>query len=188
MAKNTNEEKYKMTRKLEEEFDLPHLDEIKEEERAKEREEEASNAVVTIDEINEALANAEKIDNALPTVRGLESHDTDMDDYATMAEAGFKDLMELGMNVESRVAGEILQAANNMLKNAITAKNAKADKKLKMIELQLRKMKQDQEERKVQIQENQANKENNTGVVEGEGYVVADRNEILKSIFEEKDK
>ena len=111
-----------------------------------------------------------------------------MDNYADMAEAGFKDLMELGMNVESRVAGEILQAANNMMKNAITAKNAKADKKLKMIELQIRKMKQDQEERKLKMQEEQANKENNTGVVEGEGYVVADRNEILKSILGEKDK
>lgn len=176
-----------MTRKLEEEFDLPHLDDIKEEEREIDKAETA-NQIVTIDEINEALANAEKIDNALPTVRGLETHDNEMDSYADMAEAGFKDLMELGMNVESRVAGEILQAANNMMKNAITAKNAKADKKLKMIELQIRKMKQDQEERKLKIQEDQANKENNTGVVEGEGYVVADRNEILKSILGEKDK
>ena len=79
-----------MTRKLEEEFDLPHLDEIKEEERELEKEEKA-NQVVTIDEINEALANAEKIDNALPTVRGLETHDNEMDNYADMAEAGFKD-------------------------------------------------------------------------------------------------
>ena len=49
-------------------------------------------------------------------------------------------------------------------------------------------MKLDQEERKVAMQEAQSNKENHTGVVEGEGYVVADRNEILKQLLDENDK
>ena len=54
-----------------------------------------------------------------------------MDNYADMAEAGFKDSMELGMNVESLVAGEILQAANNMMKMLLLLKMQKQTKKLK---------------------------------------------------------
>jgi hypothetical protein len=49
------------------------------------------------------------------------------------------------MNVEARVASEILSSASQFLGHAITARNAKINKKLKMIELQLRKAKLDQD-------------------------------------------
>ena len=52
--------------------------------------------------------------------------------------------MTLGMQVDSRFASEIFSVASNMLGHAITAKTAKLDKKLKMIDLQLKKARLDQ--------------------------------------------
>jgi hypothetical protein len=51
--------------------------------------------------------------------------------------------MDLGMNVDSRFASEIFSVASNMLGHAITAKTAKMNKKIKMIELQMKKAKLD---------------------------------------------
>jgi len=64
----------------------------------------------------------------------------------------FKDLMDLGQNVEDRHAAPVFDSASKMMTNAITAKTAKMDKKLKMIEMQMRKRKLDLEERKVEMQ------------------------------------
>jgi hypothetical protein len=51
--------------------------------------------------------------------------------------------MDLGMQVDSRYASEIFAVAGTMLGHAITAKTAKINKKLKIIELQLRKQRLD---------------------------------------------
>jgi hypothetical protein len=67
-----------------------------------------------------------------------------MDGLAELAKDSYKDLMDLGMQVDSRFASEIFSVASNMLGHAITAKTAKLDKKLKMIDLQLKKMRLDQ--------------------------------------------
>jgi hypothetical protein len=47
--------------------------------------------------------------------------------------------MDLGMNVDSRWASDIFGVASTMLGHAITAKTAKLNKKLKMVDLQLKK-------------------------------------------------
>ena len=124
-----------MTKKLEELFELPesaknrHDDEI-------ETTPEEITAVVE-------MSNLEKIENALVAVRGLEASDEEMDTLARQAVESYKDLMDLGMNVEPRHASEIFGVAERMLNSAITAKNAKVNKKLKMIDLQLKKAKLD---------------------------------------------
>ena len=171
-----------MTKKLEEEFNLPPLKEaladVENEAVAEEPDdisedvEVKENLSIEAVEIQTALKAADKIDQALPTVRGLESHDSDMDSYASQAEQAFRDLMDLGMNVETRHAGDVFAAAQRMLKNSIEAKTSKADKKLKMIEMQLKKMKLDQDQHE------------HSGTIEGEGYVIADRNDILKSFLD----
>jgi hypothetical protein len=86
-----------------------------------------------------ALTNLEKIEMALPAVRGLEAADAEMDDLADLAKNSYTDLMELGMQVEARFSAEIFNSAGTFLGHAITAKTAKLNKKLKMIELQLKK-------------------------------------------------
>jgi len=125
-----------MTRKLEQLFDLPPSST------------DTDLAVPTIshqrDTISALDATIDKIDAALPAVRGLEATDSEMDDLADKATNSYRDLMDLGMQVDSRFAAEIFSVASNMLVHAITAKTAKLDKKLKMIDLQLKKMRLDQ--------------------------------------------
>jgi hypothetical protein len=127
-----------MTRKLEELFDLPPT------------EQDIAQSMPEI-EVNRntivALDSAiDKIDSALPAVRGLEATDSEMDSLADLATASYRDLMDLGMQVDSRFASEIFSVASNMLGHAITAKTAKLDKKLKMIDLQLKKARLDQQQ------------------------------------------
>ena len=73
----------------------------------------------------ETLDALDKIEAALPAVRGLESSDQEMDDLALKATESFDNLMDLGMNVDSRYASEIFNVASQMQGHAITAKNAK---------------------------------------------------------------
>lgn len=115
-----------------------------------------------------------KIENALPQVRGLEASDTEMDSLADLATSSYKDLMDLGMQVDSRFASEIFNSASSMLGHAITAKTAKINKKLKMLDLQLKKAQLDH---KIN-----SKTEEIESTPLGEGNLV-DRNELLKSIL-----
>lgn len=115
----------------------------------------------------------DKISAALPQVKGLgDLSDKEFDDLASRATNAYDDLMSLGMNVEARYSGRIFEVAGTMLKNAIDAKAAKVDKKLKMIELQLKKAKLDQES----VSED-------AGVdLKGDGYIIADRNSLIEKL------
>jgi hypothetical protein len=118
--------------------------------------------------MQETLDTADKIDQALPAVRDLETLDKDMDKYAEEAMKSFQDLMDLGQNVEDRNAAGIFDVASKMMTNAISAKTAKMDKKLKMIEMQMRKRKLDLEEKKVEMQITKMNeKDDSGGAIEG---------------------
>jgi hypothetical protein len=118
-----------------------------------------------------ALSNLDKIEAALPQVRGLEAADTEMDDLAEMATNSYKDLIDLGMQVESRFSSEIFNAASGFLGHAITAKTAKINKKLKMLDMQLKKAQLDAK--------NAAKHEEIENTPLGEGKSL-DRNELLK--------
>jgi len=158
-----------MTKKLSELFDLPPSDDNVNEDII----EQAQVEEVT----QEALSTLEKIENALPQVRGLEASDTEMDTLAQLATDSYKDLMDLGMQVDSRFASEIFNSASSMLGHAITAKTAKINKKLKMLDLQMKKAVLDQKvaSKSEEIQ----------NIPLGEGSLV-DRNELLRSILANK--
>lgn len=94
--------------------------------------------------ISAELTMLEKIDMALPEVSDLRVHDQEMDDISTRAISTFNDLIGLGGNVPDMHAGKIFEVASMMLKTALEARNAKAEKKLRVIELQLKKAKLDQ--------------------------------------------
>ncbi len=125
----------------------------------------------------DTLGNLEKINQALPTVRGLDAADADMDELATLAKDSFKDLLELGMQVDSRSAGDILSVAQQFLGHAITAKTAKMNKKLKMIDLQLKKAKFDHDRGD--------GTETDSEVATGQ---ILDRNDLLEQIIEQQKK
>jgi|TARA_B100001094_G_scaffold42097_1_gene36843 hypothetical protein len=158
-----------MTKKLEELLDLPEVKQTMEQV-------EEPKAVVEVkketDNLERSIAEFDKISAALPMVKGLgELADKELDDLAEKAKQSYEDLMDLGMNVESRYAGRVFETASNMLKNAIDAKSQKLDKKLKMVELQLKKANIDQKQG------------DNADTVDAEGYVVMDRNAILDKIL-----
>lgn len=115
----------------------------------------------------------DKIDQALPAVRGLEASDSEMDELAALAVSSYRDLTDLGMQVDSRFASEIFSVASNMLGHAITAKTAKMDKKLKMIDLQLKKMRLDQQGK---------NSEDPDIIPTAQGTVLS-RNDLLERIL-----
>ena len=105
-----------------------------------------------ISQMQLTLDTADKIDKALPAVTDMGALDIEMDSYAEEAMGAFKDLMDLGQNVEDRHAANIFAVAGTMMTNAINAKTTKMDKKLKIIEMQMRKRKLDLEEKKVDMQ------------------------------------
>ncbi len=151
--------------KLEELFNLPPA-EVNE--TSEEVEQEPSVPV-----LEATLSLADKIDKALPEVRDMDTADTALDNYAELAETAFKDLMDLGRNMDDRNSGKIFEVASTMLKNAIDAKNTKLEKKLRMIELQLKKARFDADQKKNGQQEN--------GVVDGQTMIM-DRNALLAQL------
>ena len=125
-----------MTRKLETLFDLPPSQSAE----AVAQDIQANQTALA--EISDTI---DKIELALPAVRGLDASDGEMDSLASKATESFDSLMDLGMQVDSRYASEIFAVAGTMLGHAITAKTAKLNKKLKMVELQLKKAKFDRD-------------------------------------------
>ena len=155
-----------MTKKLEEVLNLPENKKIiKDEEKRQVKAEVAAPFIRDISEFD-------KISAALPQVKGLgDLGDSELDALAQKAQDAYEDIMDLGMNVEVRYSGRIFEVAGTMLKNAIDAKNAKIEKKLKAIDLQMKKYK---------IDKDFAGEDDN--VLNGQGYIITDRNELLKKL------
>jgi len=155
-----------MTRKLESLFDFPP---------AEAQEDEPASVPATQIALKEITETIDKIDAALPMVRDLETGDKELDDLASKAQETFDDLMDLGMQVDSRYSSEIFAVAGTMLGHALTAKTAKLNKKLKMIDLQLKKMKLDQEK---------STPEESVETAHGQ---VLSRNDLLERLISSKD-
>ena len=132
----------------------------------------------TLEVTHNALTSLDKIETALPQVRGLESADVELDELASLAVSSYKDLQDLGMQVDSRFSAEIFNVAGTMLGHAITAKTAKINKKLKMIDLQLKKAQLDS---KLSTKEQEVQ-----NIPLGEGQSL-DRNELLKILHAKKE-
>lgn len=120
----------KQFEKLEEILDLPSL--------------HADNTIQpTEDDMQAALERARELENQVSKIDGFDKHDDEMDELANMAIQSHKDLQDLGMNVEVKYAGEIFSSSSQMLKIAVDAKNLKVEKKLRLLRLQLDKMRID---------------------------------------------
>ena len=128
-----------MTKRLEELFQFDQLEQTPEPDAPVLTVEQTRAAIVAID------TNIDKIDLALPAVRDLDASDRELDELADLAKQSYQDLSDLGMNVDSRFAAELFAVAGTMLGHALTAKTTKLNKKLKMIDLQLKKARLDQQ-------------------------------------------
>ena len=144
-----------MTKKLEELFNLDSVEPEKVE----------TPPVATHEEVNsleEQYEAVQAITRDLPQIKELDNLDEkELDNLAKKAEQAYDDLMDLGMNVEVRYASRIFEVASSMMGNAITAKTNKIEKKLKM-------------------DQDAGNDPND--VINGQGYVITDRNELLKKL------
>lgn len=166
-----------MSKKIEEVFDLPPMQNEVNAQYPTDQEEQTTG--LDLEKMQQQLEVADKIDAALPQVRDLENLDIDMDAYAQKAMHAFQDLMDLGQNVEDRHAAAIFDTASKMMTNAITAKTAKMDKKLKMVQLQLQKAKLDQAEAKLKGTDT---------AIQGEAEEFEDRNSLINAVIEKMNK
>lgn len=163
-----------MTKKLEALFDLPSMGDGAADAEVRAAIEENRGIIVEVD------AAIDKIDASLPLVRDLEAGDAELDELAKLAKEKAEDLLDLGMNVDPRFGGPIMQTAGQLLGHAITAKTAKMDKKLRMIQLQLQKARLDH-----QIAKDNRSNDNEEEPIEGKGLVL-DRNALLAQILQKK--
>jgi hypothetical protein len=155
-----------MTKRLEEVFDLPTSKELPISPPA---------TVVPVTEFNleDKLEEFDKIASALPKVKGLgDMADSELDELANKAEQAYDDLMDLGMNVDPRYGTKMFEVAAQMMNAAIQAKTNKIDKKLKMVDLQLKKLAIDKK----------SGKNDGDDAIEGQGYILTDRNSILEKL------
>lgn len=165
-----------MSKRLEELFDLATTDD----------ESTINNTIQNNDEVvdsslisQDTLDTIERIEAALPQVRGLEATDTELDELAAMAKDTSNTLIDLGMTVEPRFSAEIFASAATMLGHAISAKTAKINKKLKTIDLQLKKAELD---RKLAIQ---AQREESNNTIDVGQSKVLDRTELLNALIQQ---
>lgn len=158
-----------MTKKLEDLLNLPESKDIVNDQKNKE---ELEKSLETQKETLRDIAEFDKITAALPLVKDLGvMADQELDEVAKKAMTAYDDLMDLGMNVESRYSGRVFEVAGNMLKTSLDAKAAKIDKKLKMIDLQIRKQKMDRD-----------GGIDDSNMVQGEGFVITDRNSLIEKL------
>jgi len=166
-----------MTKQLEEIFGFDQLEQAElTVQPEKLTSEETRTAIIEID------VTLDKIDAALPAIRNLDSSDTELDEIAELAKESFENLSDLGMNVDSRYSAELFAVASTMLGHALTAKTTKLNKKLKMIDLQLKKLKLDQDAAK--------NGNDLDTIPTAEGQLLT-RNDLLERLIgsrEQKDK
>ena len=153
-----------MTKKLEELFNLPNDSEP--------LVSPTTEITATID-LQDKLEEFDKISAALPRLKGLwDISDSELDALAAKAEQAYDDLMDLGMNVEPRYGTRMFEVAAQMMNAAIQAKTNKIDKKLKMVDLQLKKLAIDRKN----------GDKSGEDPIEGQGYILTDRNSILEKL------
>lgn len=131
-----------MTKKLEEEFNLPSIEDLVD---SDDDFEDDNQSLATIQDIEDAISISEKINTALSEVRGMEAHDSEMDDIAQQAIDSYQQLMSLGMNMSDMAAGPVFNNAAQMLKIALDARDSKVTRKLKQVDLMLKKARLDQQ-------------------------------------------
>jgi hypothetical protein len=137
--------------KLEETFDIPDLD-------------------VAMADPEVVVDQAQELAKTYANTDCDQLHDEEMDEIAHLAMEYGKSLHDLGMNVEVKHAGEIFNASGNMLKIASDARNAKMEKKLKLMKLELDRVKLER------------STPERPELIENSQVTVIDRNELLNQI------
>jgi regulator of replication initiation timing len=171
-----------MSRTIQEALDLPTLEDL-----LKAPRETDEGEIITDEMLEEAQANndVEQLTHALgnnavakvdPDEIEAKDHADNTDDIFGQTLQHAQDLMDLGYNVDTRSSGKIFETAATMYKIALDAKNAKRDAQLKNKKLKL-------ENDKLRAMLGQKTSDD---IVESEAVVIADRNDMIKRLREQK--
>lgn len=159
-----------MSRKLEDLINIPPISEMQ---AAIERSEELS---VAIDNSGVTFTLNDKLEAALPIVADIMAHDNEMDDIAGRALSSYNELCNMADNTPAMYSGKIYEVAANMLRTAMDAREAKLQKKLRIVEMQLKKLRIDK-----------VKDESGESVTTNSNSNVFDRNELLELLKPKKD-
>jgi hypothetical protein len=165
-----------MTKKLEELFNIHSMEDAPDTELVEPDFDDDVEEVIEVDteteimEISEAMELATRINSALAEVRGMEEHDGEMDEIAQKALDNFDQLMSLGMNLTDMAAGPVFSSATQMLKVALEARDSKVSRKLKQVDMMIK---------KANLDHRKDTSSGNTQQVQPNVY---DRNELLKML------
>ena len=137
-----------MTKRLEELFNIPSIEDDESETDIAEPDfdndyPEVVDTQTDVQEITDAMIISERINTALAEVRGMEEHDGEMDEIAQKALDNFDQLMSLGMNLTDMAAGPVFGSATQMLKVALEARDSKVTRKLKQVDMMIKKARLD---------------------------------------------
>ena len=169
-----------MTKQIEDEFNLPRLED------ALKAQVEAQ-AAADAEQLPAEVTNSEveQVANALETINpsdlakvdplGTEDHINETDDIIQKALESYKDLMDLGFNIESKHAGaNAFSPAAKMLEIALKASQSKKDSKLERIKAIMEK----------EIHDREMDNHSSEGVIEGDGQgsFMAYRKDLIEKI------
>jgi len=158
-----------MTKKLEELFNIPSMENEPDTDIVEpDFDDEDLDTQTEIVTLSEAMEISERINSALAEVRGMEEHDGEMDEIAAKALENFDQLMSLGMNLTDMAAGPVFNSATQMLKVALEARDSKVTRKLKQVDMMIKKANLDHR------------KDTASGSAQQVQPNVYDRNELLK--------
>ena len=164
-----------MTKKLEELFNIPSMEDEPDTDLVEpDFDDEDLDTQTEIVTLSEAMEISERINSALAEVRGMEEHDGEMDEIAAKALENFDQLMSLGMNLTDMAAGPVFNSATQMLKVALEARDSKVTRKLKQVDMMIKKANLDHR------------KDTATGNTQQVQPNVYDRNELLKILSSEE--
>jgi hypothetical protein len=169
-----------MTTEIENALNLPRLQEVlnqlkvNEEQKLLAEQEAKHQMPETAEAFTKILENNDKIEKALDIDRAFTEHDQEMNEIKDTALKTHRDMIDLAFNIDPKNAGEIMSAGVQMLKVALDASNSKVERRLKTIKLQLDKRRLDQSEPAKE------------GIIQSEGNLLIDRNEVLKRLDELK--
>lgn len=111
----------------------------------------------------ERLSSMEKVELALEKVGELDEMDEELDSISTEALQSYSELFERAGTFADSHAGKIYEVSAQLLKIALDAKDSKLDRKLRTIEMQLKKAKLESDSKK-----NQGDDDGDKGLTEGQ--------------------
>lgn len=164
-----------MTRKIEEEFNLPSLEDALKAQAEANGEQLPAEGNTEVENVANALQGIDPSNLKQVDPLGTEDHVLETDDIYLQAMQAYKDLLDLGFNIESKHAGaNAFMPAAKMLEIALKASQSKKDSKLERIKAIMEK----------EIHDRDINSHSSEGIIEddGHGSFMAYRKDLIEKI------